>query len=279
MSKLKGIDVSKHNGMIEWKKVREAGIEFAIIRIGYGSDIENQDDPQAIRNMDECESLGIPYGVYIYSYAISIEEAHSEAKHVLRMIKGRNPKMGIWFDLEDADEYKVKHNLPLNSENKDIYNKITATFIDDIKVAGYSNVGIYASKYIFESIINKDLLTNSGCKVWVAQWNNECTYTGSYVMWQYTSDGVVNGSSKRTDMNYYYEEIKDNLPGSNSKKVIENTQPITTFKRYKHEVGQHVRFSTCYKASTDGNEKAIGENKMFRNHGDITYIKVDARNT
>lgn len=284
MNKLKGIDVSKHNGKVDWERIKAAGINFAIIRIGYGNDTINQDDPQAARNMSECERLGIPYGVYLYSYALTVEEAHSEAEHMLRMIKDRNPKMGIWFDLEDADGHKIKNNLPLDKANKNIYNEITAAFITDIQIAGYNHVGIYASKHIFDTILNKDFLTYSGCKVWVAQWNEKCTYTGIYEMWQYSDCGSIPGSSERTDMNYYYGEIKDNLPGNPAATSVkvENKQPTsipqTTKPAYKYKVGQRVRFSTCYKSSTAGNEKAIGTNKMLRNNGVITCIKDGARN-
>ncbi len=285
---MKGIDVSSHNGIVDWEKVKNDEIEFAIIRIGHGSNLESQDDKQAKRNMDECERLAIPYGVYLYSYALTEEEAHSEAEHMKRMIQKRNPKMGIWFDLEDADGYKVYNGLPLNMENKDIYNAITAAFIMDIQLAGYNHVGIYASKYILDTIINKDFLVYSGCKVWVAQWNDTCTYSGNYEMWQYSDCGSVEGSSKRTDMNYYYGgKIQDNLPGGKPVIVVDygetenrnkTENEVKEEEQYQYKVGQRVRFSTCYKASTDENHKAIGADKMLRDNGVITYIKAGARN-
>ena len=99
------IDVSSHDGLIDWNSVDEH-IEGVIIRIGYGSDYVSQDDKQAIRNMDACERFGIPYGVYIYSYALNMQDVESEIEHTLRMIQGRNPVRGVWFDMEDADGYK-----------------------------------------------------------------------------------------------------------------------------------------------------------------------------
>ena len=89
------IDVSSHDGLIDWNRIEEH-IEGVIIRIGYGNDIEGQDDKQAIRNMNECERLGIPYGVYIYSYALTSDEVTSEINHTLRMLQGRSPVRGIW---------------------------------------------------------------------------------------------------------------------------------------------------------------------------------------
>ena len=85
---LRGIDVSSHQGEINWEAVKNSGIDFAIIRCGYGDDLTQYDDFYWKRNADECTRLGIPFGVYLYSYAASIGEAQSEASHVLRLIEG-----------------------------------------------------------------------------------------------------------------------------------------------------------------------------------------------
>ena len=149
---IKGIDISKHNGNIDWDKVKADGIQFAIIRIGWGNDSKDQDDPTANRNMDECERLGIPYGVYIYSYALNEADAVSEAQHTLRMIKNRKVQMGMWFDMEDADDYKNKHKLPLDVAHKTLYTNICNKFCETIKNAGYSDVGVYSGKWVFENV-------------------------------------------------------------------------------------------------------------------------------
>lgn len=193
VSKL-GIDVSKHNGVIDWEKVKNDGIDFAIIRIGIGDDLTSQDDPQAIRNMNECERLGIPYGVYLYSYAMSVGEVPSEVRHTLRMISGRNPQMGVFFDMEDADDYKAKRGMPSNTE----LNNICISFLNQIANAGYK-VGLYSNTYWFTNVLTDPRLNNYG--KWVAQYNDTCTYKGNYVMWQYTSSGSVNGISGNVDMN------------------------------------------------------------------------------
>ena len=97
----KGIDVSFWNGTIDWEKVKADGIDFAIIRCGYGMDYASQDDTQWERNVSECERLGIPYGVYLYSYANATTNASSEADHVLRLLQGHNPTYPVYYDLED----------------------------------------------------------------------------------------------------------------------------------------------------------------------------------
>ena len=97
----KVIDVSHHNGTIDWESVKASGIDGAIIRCGFGSDIASQDDTQWERNADECTRLGIPFGVYLYSYATTDSMAKSEAEHVLRLIKGYKLSYPVYYDLEE----------------------------------------------------------------------------------------------------------------------------------------------------------------------------------
>ena len=192
-----GIDVSHHNGKIDWEKVKNSGIGFAIIRVGYGQDIQSQDDKMFEYNITECERLGIPYGVYIYSYALNVEQAKSEAEHVLRLIKGHNPEYGIWYDLED-DDYKLQNGMPSNKT----FIEIAETFCEKIKSNGYKNVGIYANLYWLDYKINSSRLDKYD--KWVAQWGDKCTYEKEYVMWQYTDKGKVDGIEGNVDLNRYY---------------------------------------------------------------------------
>ena len=97
----KGIDVSFAQGKIDWKKVAATDISYAIIRCGYGNDEVSQDDKWWKYNADECTRLEIPFGVYIYSYALNTDEALSEAEHVLRLIEGYDLSYPIYLDLED----------------------------------------------------------------------------------------------------------------------------------------------------------------------------------
>ena len=196
-TELKGIDVSSHQGNIQWENVKQSNIDFAIIRCGYGQDLLNQDDKKFTRNISECERLGIPYGVYIYSYALDETAALSEANHVLRLISGHNPKLGIWFDMEDADGYKRKNGMPSNEKLVNI----CITFCEKIKQEGY-NVGIYASLSWLRNQLNDSKL--DVYDKWVAQWAIGCTYNKRYVMWQYTDKGTVEGIDGYVDMNKYY---------------------------------------------------------------------------
>ena len=186
----KGIDVSEFQGNIDWQTVKNSGIDFAIIRCGYGSDYSDQDDAKWLRNVSECERLGIPYGVYLYSYANTTAKARSEAEHVLRLLKGHNPTYPIYYDLEDKVVSSAGRSAIINYAN---------IFCSTIEANGY-RAGIYANLNWWDTKLNDSSLNKY--EKWVAQWNYRCTYEGDYRLWQCTSDGSVPGISGRVDLNF-----------------------------------------------------------------------------
>ena len=201
-TEIAGIDVSAHNQTIDWERVKKAGVEFAILRCGFGQDYKSQDDKYFARNVSECERLKIPYGVYLYSYALNKKTASSEADHALRLLKGHTPKYGVWFDMEDADKYKQRNGMP---SDETLVN-ICVEFCDKMIKNGYKT-GIYASLSWFKNQLNDSKLDKYD--KWVAQWNDKCSYTKDYVMWQYTSSGLVDGINGRTDMNIMYLKLTE----------------------------------------------------------------------
>ena len=202
---IKGIDVSEFQGEIDWSKVKKE-VDFAILRLGFGMNVESQDDKYIERNIKECENLGIPYGVYLFSYADSLEKAESEAEHTLRIIKGHNLAMGVWYDIED-------NNTSGKVGKKDLA-EIIDKYCSTIKSEGYET-GIYANLNWFENKIEKSV--QEKYLIWVAQYYKECQYEGNYLIWQYSSSGKVNGISGNVDMNYYY----GNLEESTDKKSVD----------------------------------------------------------
>lgn len=207
----KGIDVSTHQGVIDWDKVKAAGVQFAILRCGYGSDIADQDDAQFERNVAECERVGMPWGVYLYSYATSVDMAKSEAAHVLRLLGGRKPAYPVYLDLEDKAVAKC---------GKDLIREMAQVFVAAIEKAGYV-AGIYANKNW-----NVTYLTDVWYDLkprWIAQYNDECTYTGEYGMWQYTSKGAVDGIVGNVDMNYAYVDYPAMTGKQTAKPVAKKT--------------------------------------------------------
>lgn len=193
-SRIFGIDISKHNGIINWATVKD-NVDFVILRVGYGDNLASQDDTMWHTNVAACEKYGIPYGVYIYSYATSTAQAQSEADHVLRLIKGHKLSYQVFYDMEDASTVWTSATLKAD---------MAQTFCTAINRAGY-DVGIYANTNWFNNYLT-DARFNNWHK-WVAQYNATCTYGGTYMMWQYSSDGSVPGINTRVDMNYMYTGV------------------------------------------------------------------------
>lgn len=215
MSKLV-IDVSEFQEEIDWDKVKKAGVKGAILRVGYGMDYPSQDDQYIERNIEECERVGLPIGVYLFSYADSTAKASSEAEHTLRLVAGHKLPLGVWYDIED--------NKTSGSVSKSTLTNIINTYCNIIKDAGYE-AGIYANLNWLENKIESSV--QEKWTIWVAQYYKECQYEKPYVMWQYTSEGKVDGIKGNVDMNYYYgdiEEVPENKPSKPVTGIICNDE-------------------------------------------------------
>ena len=217
---VKGIDVSEFQTNVNWNKVKQDGIKFAIIRCGYGMDYTSQDDAEFARNIKECERLNIPFGIYLMSYANTVEKARSEAQHILRLTKGHNPELGLWYDVED--------NNTSGSVSKETLTNIINTFCNTIKNAGYK-VGVYASLNWLENKIEKTIKDNYD--IWVAQYYSKCEYEGKYIMWQHTSSGKVNGISTNVDMNILYEDLPVINNNDNNNSKTNNLEIVKSLQR------------------------------------------------
>lgn len=198
----KGMDVSEWQGKIDWAKAKADGIEYAVIRCGYGSDKTKYDDKYWEYNVSECERLGIPYGVYLYSYAEDLNDAKSEAEHTIRLLKGHHPSLPVYYDLEDKT---------VESAGKSMISQMARTYCDKVSAAGY-RVGIYASRSWWTSYLNTATFDNSSWSKWIAEWGSKCNYSQSYDMWQCTSTGSVNGVSGNVDLNFWMLKTYDEQP-------------------------------------------------------------------
>lgn len=262
------IDVSSYNGFIQWDNMKNY-IEGTIIRIGYGNDIQSQDDAAAIRNMNECERLGIPYGVYLYSYALDYYDAASETAHALRVLKGRSPELGVWFDMEDADGYKRNHGL-VPEQNGELLTDFCIEFMQIVKDAGYTT-GVYANYSYFTNVLNDGkLMSFEGFNRWLAHWGID-EPSMDCLLWQCTSDAVIDGSSARTDFNYYYGELPNVEPVIPSEPIEDNSESDDI--KTKYHVGDYVSYHTIYASSTSEN----GLTPSITG-GTITNIIASARN-
>ena len=194
-----GIDVSEHQGRIDWNAVKTSGIDFAILRVGFGAPSwGGRVDYQFNRNISECERLGIPYGVYIYSYAFDNQQAADEASMVINCLSGHNPRLPVYYDLED-------NSIIANGRQTGIASR-AQVFCNRISAAGYEP-GIYANLNWFNNILTDSVFKSSSWDHWIAQYNSQCDYTGNYSFWQYKSNGKVPGINGNVDMNYAYVDV------------------------------------------------------------------------
>ncbi|MBQ8559838.1 MAG: hypothetical protein IJ439_07670 [Tyzzerella sp.] len=196
----RGIDVSKHQGKIDWNAVANAGIDFAIIRVGYrglvyGTMVE---DECFKTNISEATKAGIKVGVYFYSQAITEAEAIEEASAAITLVRGYHLDYPIFIDTEEGKNGRA------NSLSRSERTKIVKAFCETVKNAGYKP-GVYANKYWLRDNLYASQLEDYF--IWVAQYNTECTYDGKYDMWQYTSTGSLPGITGNVDMNICYKGI------------------------------------------------------------------------
>ena len=196
--KTKVVDVSYHQGSIDWDKVYNSGIYGVILRIGYW----NTEDERFAEYISEVKRLGIPYGIYIFSYANTTNGANIEANFTNSIIKkyNLNPTLGIYYDLED---WYLSADNTSNTLSKTDYDNIASTYINTVS----SYVG---SKYKVKIYANLNFVNNRFGDYarketdWIAHYASECGYKGNYSLWQYTSEAILDGIRGYVDMNYLY---------------------------------------------------------------------------
>ena len=193
-----GIDVSKWQGNIDWTAVKAAGIEFAIIRVGYRGSQTGVlvEDPYFRQNINGATGAGIKVGIYFFTQAITEAEAVEEASMALSLTQGYNLAYPIFVDSENGSG-----NARANGLDKATRTACVSAFCKTIQNAG-RKAGVYASKSWYNSKLDTSQLNNY-C-IWVAQYNSECTYTGRYSIWQYTSKGSIPGINGNVDLNRSY---------------------------------------------------------------------------
>lgn len=196
----KGIDVSKHQGVIDWAKVKASGIQFAMLRAGYGA---NNIDAQFKRNISECNRLGIPCGVYWFSYAYSPDMARKEAEYCLEAIKPYKLDYPVAFDFEyDSVSYASKNGVTIT---KAMASRIAKAFCEAIEAAGYYVMN-YANNDYMTRYFDADV--SKGYDLWLAQWPKAPNLYSPPAcgIWQYSSTGKVPGISGNVDMNAAYKD-------------------------------------------------------------------------
>lgn len=218
------IDVSEHNGTIDWTKAKPH-ISGAIIRMGYGSDQINQDDKMWARNVSECERLGIPWGTYLYSYANTSDKIRSEIAHAKRLLSGHKPQLPVFYDLEER-------------RYKESWGEAAGDWCREIRAAGYID-GLYSWAWA----INGSMPACASA-YWVADYgvndgkqHTKPTLTGGRTLtaWQYTSKGRCEGiSSSGLDVSEFYVDYAANG------KTTTTTPTQKTAKKSDEEIASEV---------------------------------------
>lgn len=220
------IDVSGWQGDIDWAKAKADGVEGAIIRLGYGEG--NNADKKAQRNISECKRLGIPFGIYWYSYADTPALAKEEGTDVVAKLKqfGVNPSdlaYPVYYDLE---KWTWEGHQPPTDPN--VYNNIVNNWYSALQSAGYKNLGVYSyTSYLQGPLKHADIYAKT---TWVAQYGARMgfdSFPTNSRGWQYTSSGKVDGISGNVDMNAFGNKAYVNSGSSNALQAAIDVRKMT----------------------------------------------------
>lgn len=231
----KAVDISHHNGIVDFEKLKYS-VDYVIIRCGYGQDKTAQDDKQWERNVRECERLGIPYGVYLYSCAKNKVSIEGEIDHCIRLLKGHNPTLPVFFDSEErGTQYVAKYNAK--------------RFCDAMLSNGYKS-GIYASKAWYEKYISETW----GYDLWIARYSNVLDMDNVDI-WQYSSNGRVDGINGGCDVNHVYKDythennsnnvINDMIGGINGMNALFQDKESGNWFWFNGDKVRHITESAC----------------------------------
>ena len=197
---LRGIDISNGQGNINFDLLKPE-VDFVIIRCGWGGDYTKQDDSKFNEYRQACIDRGIPYGVYLYSYALNTDSAKSEAAHTIRLLDGIKPPLGVWYDMEDADHYKQKHGINVYNARQ-LLTSFCQIYCDALIEAGY-DCGIYANYDYWKNVLIKEALEQY--PIWLAIWGPSQPPMPCKI-WQYTNGGAVDGINGNVDMDILYTD-------------------------------------------------------------------------
>ena len=249
MSKDLVVDVSKHDGVIDWKKVKEAGVSGAIIRCGYGSDKEKYDDPKYLYNVNEALNNGIKIGVYLYSYAKDKAGAASEAEHALRLI----------IPFKDVITLPVYYDVEEPGTEKGVKDRCVI-FCDRIEAAGFIP-GVYANiDWWKEYLSGLDQYTK-----WIAKWSEPKPTDPKMELWQFDAYGTIPGIGKGSvDLDRAFGKVKE---------ILESEDPEPTTEPEPEVIEVNVK---TLKRKSDGSAMVDPNVLMFQSMMNTFEIRDDS---
>ena len=211
----KGIDVSKWQGAIDWKKVKQDGVDFAIIREGYGKENPNQVDKRFEENYKKAKAAGIHVGVYHYSYADSVEDAKLEAEFCLKNIAGKQLEYPVVFDIEDKEQLKLTNQQRT---------ELCKAFCETIEKAGYYAM-IYCNLNWWNNYLNcKEL---GKYDLWLAHWD-VAKPAVSCGIWQKSERGIIDGITGNVDLNESFKDYHSIMKQKGLNGFASNSKPSST---------------------------------------------------
>lgn len=249
---MRGIDVSKWQGNIDWQKVKAAGIEFAIIRAGYGNSAA-QKDRFFEQNYRGAKEAGLHVGAYWYSYANSFREAIQEAEAFRKVIAGKQFDMPVYLDMEEKGQLEA---------GLDFCSGLIRTFCNEMEKVGYY-AGFYTSASAARSVVSPEII--SRYTFWCAQWADHCSYMGRCGIWQHSSKGRVSGIQGDVDQDCCYQDFpkvirkggfngyaKEGADGGSAERVLTDCEKVVQQARAwigrKEADGSHREIIDIYNA-------------------------------
>lgn len=192
-----GIDISKHNGTVDWNAVKNAGVEFVILRCGYRGSASGVlvEDEKFRTNIKGATAAGLKVGIYFFSQAVNEMEAVEEVSLTLSLIKGHKISYPVYIDVEAA-------NGRADGLSAAERTKVVKAFCETVRDSGYT-AGVYSNKNWFAEKMDTGAFGNY--RIWLAQYTESPTYTGRYEMWQYSSRGTIPGIKGDVDLNICYQ--------------------------------------------------------------------------
>lgn len=204
LSRINGVDVSQHNGTVDFKKVRASGIDFVFVRVGYTGYTKSKFimnyDADYKANITNALKAGLEVGVYWYSQAVNVSEAKQEANKLISAIKDYDITLPVVMDYEFADTSSGRLDSAKLSKSAMTGNALA--FLGEISKAGYDGC-LYANASFLTDNLNANQIS-SEYKIWLAHYTTNTSYKGDFEFWQYSENGKVNGIEGKADVNFWY---------------------------------------------------------------------------
>lgn len=233
-----GVDLSTWNQGVNYVAAKEkGGVEFAVLRAGYGQNASTQKDNMFERHYAGCKAAGIPVGAYQYSYAKSVEDARAEAKAMQTWLKKKELELPVFLDMEEA---------AVKALGKTLVTKIAVTWVKKMIAYGYTAVGVYSNPAWYTTVLDADKIRAAGGVLWVASWCKTKPGYADMVLWQFggetnlLKDRSVYGIGSVVDQDYWYGPLpKAELP-EGSYVVVCNKKTTTLDRSGAAETGRYV---------------------------------------